>query len=160
MTNSWFWNNRVDDDAFSSSSASYIIDDNRPLHMLNPNQFYKICSSSATATTNSNNNDGNSNSNGNGRSNVIRDDQPLCGDGSSFCFYFTKPSQRRSNNERLLIEVMGGGTYLYRHVINDDVYYTVCVGVSFSFSSFFSSSSQKVPVGIRIHVKNRRIICT
>jgi hypothetical protein len=84
----------------SSSSASwlypdadsYTISDKKPLHLLNPNQFYKICPGLDDGT-----------------GGYVDDDQPICGDGSPFCFYFSKPSQMNSNRDRLLIEIMGGG---------------------------------------------------
>ncbi|KAL3924018.1 MAG: hypothetical protein SGILL_001306 [Bacillariaceae sp.] len=74
MSSSWY---NADGD-----TSSFVIDENKPLRQLHPNQFYKVCPSG-----------GNS----------------ICGDGSPFCFYVSKPSQRQSNNERLLVELMGGG---------------------------------------------------
>jgi membrane associated rhomboid family serine protease len=82
MSSSWY-------DSSSSSNSngeSFIIDDSKPLRQVHPNQFYKVC----PKTNNSIN-------------------APICGDGSAFCFYVTKPPQRAANNERLLIELMGGG---------------------------------------------------
>jgi hypothetical protein len=63
-------------------TSSFVIDENNPLRQLHPNQFYKICPSSGNT---------------------------ICGDGSPFCFYISRPAQRSANNEKLLIELMGGG---------------------------------------------------
>jgi hypothetical protein len=85
--------------------GSFTIDDSKPLRQLNPNQFYKICptssfdSSSISSYTSSSSS---SLSSSLGRA-------PVCGDGSEFCFYFTRPPQRALNDERILIELMGGG---------------------------------------------------
>ena len=73
-------------------SASYdydnIIDDGYSATSLTPNQFYKICP----------------------RQNRGKPfGSPICGDGTDFCFYFSRPSQRKANNERIIIELMGGG---------------------------------------------------
>ncbi|VEU36812.1 unnamed protein product [Pseudo-nitzschia multistriata] len=73
---------------------SHIVSAGKPLHMLNPNQFYKICPKSVFDDEG----DGSTSS-----------DDPICGDGSPFCFYFSKPSQKSANKDRLLIELMGGG---------------------------------------------------
>jgi len=35
--------------------------------------------------------------------------QPMCGDGGAYSFYFTKPKVSLANEEKLLIEVQGGG---------------------------------------------------
>jgi len=35
--------------------------------------------------------------------------QPICGDGTSFSFSYTSPSQRKANNEKIIIEFQGGG---------------------------------------------------
>lgn len=77
-------------------AESYIIGEKRPLQLLNPNQFYKICP-------------GLSGGNNGTSSKAFRDDEPICGDGSPFCFFYSKPSQKHSNREKLLIEIMGGG---------------------------------------------------
>ena len=91
---------------YNPDEESYTINDGRPLNLLNPNQFYKICPSSSSS--NSNNNISYKNNN-NSTSNNEQVAQPMCGNGSEFCFYFSKPSQRQMNTERILIEIMGGG---------------------------------------------------
>ena len=35
--------------------------------------------------------------------------QPICGDGTSFSFAYTSPTQRKSNEEKIVIEFQGGG---------------------------------------------------
>ncbi len=67
---------------------SYVIGDKVPIQLLNPNQFYKVCPDTS------------------------KDDEdvaPICGDGTPFCFYFSKPIQKKANRDKLLIEIMGGG---------------------------------------------------
>jgi len=65
-----------------------VIDDGDSVNSLTPNQFYKICP----------------------RQNRGKPfGRPVCGDGTDFCFFFSRPSQRKANNERILIELMGGG---------------------------------------------------
>ena len=93
---------------YNPDEESYTINDGRPLNLLNPNQFYKICPSSSSSSSNSNNNISYKNNN-NSTSNNEQALQPMCGNGSEFCFYFSKPSQRQMNTERILIEIMGGG---------------------------------------------------
>eukprot|EP00536_Pseudo-nitzschia_multiseries_P009621 jgi/Psemu1/201170/e_gw1.273.37.1 len=85
--------------------ASYTVSAAKPLHLLYPNQFYKICPESFFSASD---NDGSDGGDGNGSSTSNSND-PVCGDGSSFCFYFSKPSQKYANNNKLLIELMGGG---------------------------------------------------
>jgi membrane associated rhomboid family serine protease len=80
-SSSWYNSNNANGD-----TSSFIVDDGKTLRQLHPNQFYKVC----PKTNNGNN-------------------APICGDGSPFCFYVTKPPQRAANNEKLLIELMGGG---------------------------------------------------
>ena len=65
-----------------------VVDDSVSLNSITPNQFYKIC-----PRTQNNKPFG----------------QPICGDGTDFCFFFSRPTQRKANNERILIELMGGG---------------------------------------------------
>ena len=72
-----------------AASTSNVIDDGFSASSLTPNQFYKIC----PRTINSGRPFG----------------SPTCGDGTNFCFYFSRPSQRKENKERVLIELMGGG---------------------------------------------------
>lgn len=85
---------------FSSSNVEdFTVDDTVPLRQLHPNQFYKICPSSSF--------DSSSISSYSSSSSLGR--APVCGDGSEFCFYFTRPPQRALNDQRILIELMGGG---------------------------------------------------
>ena len=72
----------------SSSSSSYVVDDTTSVGSLTPNQFYKVCPG-----TYANKPFG----------------QPTCGDGTPFCFYVSRPPQRKDNGQRVLIEIMGGG---------------------------------------------------
>ena len=67
------------------------VSDELPLSKLAPNQFYKICPSQL------------------GGSNSELLGKPICGDGTNFAFFATKPIQRKANNEKILIEFMGGG---------------------------------------------------
>jgi hypothetical protein len=122
-------------------AESYTISDKKPLHLLNPNQFYKICPGLSGGDD-----DGNGNGNGDGtRSGYSWEDQPICGDGSPFCFYFSKPSQMHSNRDKLLIEIMGGGAcwdsdtcdrqadMLYVNENLDDVLGKSCQEVQYGF---------------------------
>ena len=107
----------------SNTASSHVIDDKKPLKQLNPNQFYKICPLSDGSST-----------------------APICGDSSEFCFYFTKPTQKSSNNEKLLVEIMGGGAcwdaqtcnkqadYLYVNNMLDNALGRSCQEVQYSFS--------------------------
>jgi hypothetical protein len=54
------------------------------IRLMTPNQFYKVCPTKGSA--------------GFG--------PPMCGDGTPFCFYV---SRSRSNTDKLLVEIMGGG---------------------------------------------------
>lgn len=54
---------------------------------LTPNQFYKICPEQTSKSFG----------------------QPKCGDGTNFAFFFSRPTQKYANNQKLLIEFMGGG---------------------------------------------------
>jgi len=53
------------------------------------NQFYNICPESLSSTAPLS--------------------QPICGDGSAFSFYFSKPTQKKENRDKILIEFLGGG---------------------------------------------------
>ena len=35
--------------------------------------------------------------------------QPICGDGTAFSFFYTSPTQRLVNKDKIIIEFMGGG---------------------------------------------------
>jgi hypothetical protein len=63
------------------------ISTSQKLSKLTPNQFYKICPPQTSLSFG----------------------QPKCGDGTNFAFFFTKPAQRYANNQKILIEFMGGG---------------------------------------------------
>jgi hypothetical protein len=63
------------------------ISDSVPLAKLTPNQFHKICPSQVDGELG----------------------QPICGDGTNFAFFATKPIQRKANTEKIMIEFMGGG---------------------------------------------------
>jgi membrane associated rhomboid family serine protease len=63
------------------------ISDSVPLSKLTPNQFHKICPSQRSGELG----------------------QPICGDGTNFGFFVTKPIQRKANDQKILIEFMGGG---------------------------------------------------
>ena len=95
--------------SFYGDSESFIIDTKKPVRQLYPNQFYKICPpSSISSSQNSNSN----NSNGNNRKTKFSSQlgtSPVCGDGSEFCFYFSRPPQRSLGDDKLIIELMGGG---------------------------------------------------
>jgi len=130
-------------------AESYIISDKKPLQLLNPNQFYKICPGLSGGNGDD---DGNYNGNYNGdatssSSSSWEDDHPICGDGSPFCFYFSKPSQMHSNRDKLLIEIMGGGacwdsdtcdrqaSMLYVNENLDDVLGKSCQEVQYGFET-------------------------
>ena len=133
-------------------AESYTISDKKPLHLLNPNQFYKICPGLSGGNGDGDddgNYNGNYNGNGGGTSSSSssswEDDQPICGDGSPFCFYFSKTSQMHSNRDKLLIEIMGGGAcwdsdtcdrqagMLYVNENLDDVLGKSCQEVQYGF---------------------------
>jgi membrane associated rhomboid family serine protease len=73
------------------------IGDAIPLSKLAPNQFHKICPSQL---------DSSGSRSGQGDKFL---GQPICGDGTNFSFFVTKPIQRKANTDRILIEFMGGG---------------------------------------------------
>ena len=75
--------------AIYSHCDSNSIKDNKKASDLNPNTFYKICPGI--------------------RSSTKPFGQPKCGDGTSFSFFFTRPIQKYNNENKLLIEFMGGG---------------------------------------------------
>lgn len=68
----------------SNDSSRYTVNESMNIRQLTPNQFYKVCPTKGAA--------------GFG--------PPMCGDGTAFCFFV---SRSRSNNEKLLVEIMGGG---------------------------------------------------
>ena len=80
----------------NQKNDEYVCDDNGmsdkiPLSLLTPNTFYKICPSEGVTS----------------QGFVLG--QPTCGDGTPFSFYVSRPPQRKANNDRILIEFMGGG---------------------------------------------------
>ena len=58
---------------------------------LTPNVFHKICPGTFSSSSSSS------------------FSSPICGDGTPFAFFFTRPTKRKMNSEKLLIEFMGGG---------------------------------------------------
>jgi hypothetical protein len=60
---------------------------NVPLSQITPNQFVKICPPQLSSSLG----------------------QPICGDGTYFSFFFSKPIQRKANQNKILLEFMGGG---------------------------------------------------
>lgn len=65
-----------------------------------PNQFHKLCPGAHVRSG-----DGSSSS-----STTYRPfGRPRCGDGSNFAFFASRPSQRRANDRKVLIEFQGGG---------------------------------------------------
>jgi hypothetical protein len=120
---------------YNPNEESYTISEDKPLHILNPNQFYKICPSDS------------SNKNVFKSTTDLNNEQPMCGDGSQFCFYFSKPSQRQMNTERILIEIMGGGacwdsytcqkqaSYLYLKEELDDLLGKSCQEIQYGINS-------------------------
>ena len=63
-------------------------DDVIPISQLTPNRFHKICPRQRESHTFG---------------------EPLCGDGSTFNFFATRPIQKHDNQRKLLIEFVGGG---------------------------------------------------
>jgi Pectinacetylesterase len=72
------------------------VSDATPLSKLAPNQFHKICPSQLEASGSRSQGD-----------KLLG--QPICGDGTNFSFFITKPIQRKANTDKVLIEFMGGG---------------------------------------------------
>ena len=66
--------------------SSFIVDETVPLRNLTPNTFYKVCPKRSTPLG-----------------------PPICGDGSPFCFYITRPPQRFDDGHKVMVELIGGG---------------------------------------------------
>ena len=64
------------------------IHDNVKVSKLTPNTFYKVCPATQPGKAFG---------------------QPQCGDGTNFSFFFTRPIQKKANEEKILIEFLGGG---------------------------------------------------
>ena len=77
------YNNGKNSDKCDSDSIST----KQKVSKLTPNQFYKICPEQTSKSFG----------------------QPQCGDGTNFAFFFSRPTQRYANNQKILIELMGGG---------------------------------------------------
>jgi hypothetical protein len=63
------------------------ISDSIPLENMTANRFHKICPSQVDGELG----------------------QPICGDGTNFAFFATKPSASKTNSSKVLIEFVGGG---------------------------------------------------
>jgi membrane associated rhomboid family serine protease len=88
------------DDSGSSSSSSgcdeHSISSQIPLNQLIPNQFYKICGKNYNTTTTA-------------TMTTRWLSQPKCGDGGEYGFLVSRPVQKYSSQQRVLIEFLGGG---------------------------------------------------
>jgi len=82
-------NEQQNNDINNGGCDEYSTSDMVPISSLAPNQFLKICPEQLDEHVNLG--------------------QPICGDGTSFGFFFQKPSQRKANEEKILLEFMGGG---------------------------------------------------
>ncbi len=60
----------------------------RSLNSLTPNTFHKVCPGTDTSKPLN---------------------QPICGDGTAFSFYYHKPAQSHFNKDKIIIEFQGGG---------------------------------------------------
>jgi hypothetical protein len=111
------------------------ISDEVPLSKLTPNQFYKICPSQL--------------------SEHVELGQPICGDGTNFAFFMTKPIQRKANGQKILIEFMGGGACWDEETCGMNSYFTTFptalndfVGYSCSEVSYAVQDLDGTPVSI------------
>ena len=77
-------------DYHCTDQDSKAVDSSVSLQSLQPNVFHKICPGRQT-----------------GNSQFLG--QPSCGDGSAFAFYVARPTQRKANSYRVMIEFAGGG---------------------------------------------------
>jgi membrane associated rhomboid family serine protease len=78
---------QAEDGSSSGGCDSTSIDSNVPVSSLTPNTFHKICPKTTSKPFG----------------------QPICGDGSSFSFFLSRPPQSKQNDEKILIEFLGGG---------------------------------------------------
>jgi hypothetical protein len=69
------------------------VSDAVPLKKLAPNQIHKICPSQLKSTGNHSQGD-------------ILLGQPICGDGTNFSFFVTKPIKAKANTGKVLFEFM------------------------------------------------------
>jgi membrane associated rhomboid family serine protease len=90
----------------NTNSDTFIVDTSKSIRQLYPNQFYKICAPLPSSSSSRGSSGNNNNNNNVGRR---LGSSPVCGDGSQFCFYFSRPPQRALDGDRLIIELMGGG---------------------------------------------------
>ena len=113
--------------------SSYVIGDRMPVSLLNPNQFYKICPEPKG-----------------------KKDDPICGDGSPFCFYFSKPSQKNANRDKLLVELMGGGACWDANTCDQqqDMLY-----VNDSLDEILGKSCQEVQYGMQTDGSESNMLC-
>lgn len=72
----------------SNSDTAYCTKESAPLSKQTPNTFFKVCPSQHWNRALG---------------------QPICGDGTAFSFYVTKPPQKHDWSKRILIEFIGGG---------------------------------------------------
>ena len=81
--------NAEDSNGSSGGCDSTSIDSKVPVALLTPNTFHKICPKH------------------------LNDQKPfgrpICGDGTSFAFFISRPPQNKANDDKILIEFLGGG---------------------------------------------------
>ena len=127
----------------SGNGESFVIDTNKSVRQLYPNQFYKICvpisPSSRSATTSSS-------SSSWGSAGIKLGSDPICGDGTQFCFYFTRPPQKSLNGDRLIIELMGGGACWDADTCEQQADY---LAVSGDLDEALGRSCQEVQAGVQ-----------
>jgi membrane associated rhomboid family serine protease len=84
-----FYINAEDSNGSSGGCDSTSIDSNVPVSLLTPNTFHKICPKQLNKQK--------------------PFGQPICGDGGSFAFFISRPPQNKANDDKILIEFLGGG---------------------------------------------------
>lgn len=118
------------DQQSGSSNDEYTVHESKRLRQMIPNQFYKVCPNKGPAGP------------------------PMCGDGTPFCFYV---SRSRSNTDKLLVEIMGGGACWDADTCD---YNSGRLTVPEQFDSFLGLSCSEIQVlGVEANGKPINMLC-
>jgi len=109
--------------SYGGGCDSDSVSTSQKLSTLTPNQFYKICPDQTSQSFG----------------------QPQCGDGTNFAFFFSRPAQKYANNEKLLIEFMGGGACWDANTCG---YMSSHLSFPYAFNKFVGLSCSEIAKGV------------
>jgi hypothetical protein len=119
-------------DSSNADSNRYTVSESKSIRQMTPNQFYKVCPTEGSA--------------GFG--------PPMCGDGTPFCFFV---SRSRSNTDKLLVEIMGGGACWDEETCNS---HSELLTFPEQFDGFLGLSCSEIQVlGIEANGKPINMLC-